>query len=93
VQRLAQLSASVHVICEASGGYERGLVLALGRAQIDCTLVQASRVRQYARACGVLAKTDAIDAQLLARFGQAIAPPRFQRTMPLLSVVRQCPNG
>ena len=74
VERLAQLSASVHVICEASGGYERGLVLALGRAQIDCSLVQASRVRQYARTCGLLAKTDAIDAQLLARFGHAIAP-------------------
>lgn len=81
VERLAQLSASVHVICEASGGYERGLVLALGQAQIDCTLVQATRVRQYARACGLLAKTDAIDAQLLARFGHAIAP-RPSKTLP-----------
>jgi transposase len=58
VQRLAQLSASPHVICEASGGYERGLVLALAQAQIDGTVAPASPVRPYARACGILAKTD-----------------------------------
>jgi transposase len=76
VKRLEKTSgASIHVICEASGGYERALLLALERNAIDFSLVQASRVRQYARACGLLAKTDAIDAQLLARFGQAIAPP------------------
>jgi transposase len=76
VKRLEKTSAaSIHVICEASGGYERALLLALERGGIDFSLVQASRVRQYARACGLLAKTDAIDAQLLARFGQAIAPP------------------
>jgi transposase len=50
----------VQVICEASGGYER----ALHRAQIKVSLVQASRVRQFARAAGILAKTDAIDALL-----------------------------
>jgi transposase len=76
LQRWAQTSgASIQVICEASGGYERGLLLALARGGIDFSLVQASRVRHYARACGLLAKTDSIDAQLLARFGQAIAPP------------------
>jgi transposase len=75
LQRLKQNSgASIQMICEASGGYERGLLLALARDGIDFSLVQASRVRQYARACGLLAKTDSIDAQLLARFGQAIAP-------------------
>jgi transposase len=89
VERLAQLSASVHVICEASGGYERGLVLALAQAQIDCSLVQASRVRQYARACGLLAKTDAIDAQLLARFGEAIAPRPTKALPPAQEQLRQ----
>ena len=76
VKRLKKASAaSIQVICEASGGYERALLLALERNGIDFSLVQASRVRQYARACGLLAKTDAIDAQLLARFVQAISPP------------------
>jgi len=75
LQRLEQVSGGLmQVICEASGGYERRLLSALARGGIDFSLVQASRVRHYARACGLLAKTDAIDAQLLARFGRAIAP-------------------
>lgn len=89
VKRLAQLSASIHVICEASGGYERGLLSALHRAGIDFSLVQASRVRQYARACGLLAKTDTIDAQLLARFGQAIAPPPSKALPPAQQQLRE----
>lgn len=75
VQRLNQIAGSVQVICEASGGYERGLLQALQRAEIKVSLVQASRVRQYARASGILAKTDSIDAHLLCRFGEAIRPP------------------
>ena len=74
VKRLAQIPGSVQVICEASGGYERALIQALHGAGIKVSLVQASRVRQYARASGVWAKTDSIDAQLLARFGTAIQP-------------------
>jgi transposase len=77
------------VICEASGGYERALLLALERNGIDFSLVQASRVRQYARACGLLAKTDAIDAQLLARFGQAIAPPPSKALAPAQRQLRE----
>ena len=74
VQRLTPSADSVQVICEASGGYERGLIQALQRGGIKVSLVQATRVRQYARASGVLAKTDSIDAQVLWRFGQAIRP-------------------
>lgn len=81
VERLVKMNSSIQAICEASGGYERALLLALERGGIDFSLVQASRVRQYARACGLLAKTDAIDARLLARFGQAIAPPP-RKTLP-----------
>ena len=75
VEGLIQIDGSVQVICEASGGYERALVQALQGGGIKVSLVQASRVRQYARASGVLAKTDSIDAQLLCRFGQAVKPP------------------
>jgi transposase len=74
VARLDQITGSVQVICEASGGYERALIQALQRGGIKVSLVQATRVRQYARARGILAKTDSIDAQLLCRFGQAIEP-------------------
>ena len=89
VERLAKTNTSIHVICEASGGYERPLLLALERGGIDFSLVQASRVRQYARACGLLAKTDAIDAQLLARFGQAIAPPPSKALPPAQRQLRE----
>ena len=46
-------------------------------------------MRQYARACGLLAKTDAIDAQLLARFGQAIAPPPSKALPPAQRQLRE----
>lgn len=80
VKRLRQIADSVQVICEASGGYERALIHALQRGGIEASLVQATRVRQYARARGILAKTDSIDAQLLCSFGQAIGP---SATLPL----------
>jgi transposase len=69
VKPLGQIAGEVQVICEASAGYERGLVQALQRSGIKISLVQASRVRQYARASGILAKTDSRDAHLLCRFG------------------------
>ncbi len=74
VQQLKSESLNLQVICEASGGYEQALVRALHRASVPVTLVQAKRVRQFARAAGILAKTDCIDALVLARFGQAIRP-------------------
>jgi transposase len=74
IKRLRQIAGSVQVICEASGGYERGLLQALHRSAIKVSLVQATRVRQYARASGIWAKTDSIDACLLCSFGQAIQP-------------------
>jgi len=69
-----KIPASVQVICESSGGYERALVRALVGAQLKISLVPANRVRQFARASGTLAKTDRIDAKLLGAFGEAIKP-------------------
>ena len=67
-------SDPVQVICEASGGYEQELLDALAEAALAVSLVQATRVRQYARAAGILAKTDKVDARVLARFGAAMRP-------------------
>ena len=72
---IKQLGASVQVICEPSGGYERALVRALVGAQLKVSLVPANRVRQFARAAGILAKTDRIDAKVLCVFGAAMRPP------------------
>jgi transposase len=71
---IKQMPASVQMICEPSGGYERALVRALVGAQLKISLVPANRVRQFARAKGILAKTDRIDAKLLCSFGEAMQP-------------------
>jgi transposase len=74
IKWIKQIEGSVQVICEPSGGYERGLVRALVGAQLKVSLVPANRVRQFARAAGILAKTDRIDAKLLCAFAEAMQP-------------------
>jgi len=74
IKWVKQLKAPVQVICESSGGYERALVQGLARAGVKISLVQANRVRQFARAAGILAKTDRIDAELLCEFGKVMRP-------------------
>jgi transposase len=69
-----EIEPCVQVICEPSGGYERALVRALVGAQLKVSLVPANRVRQFARAAGILAKTDVIDAQVLCAFAEAMEP-------------------
>lgn len=62
------------VILEATGGLERAAVAALGGAGLPVVVVNPRQVRDFAKALGQLAKTDRIDAQVLARFGQAVRP-------------------
>jgi transposase len=62
------------VICEATGGYEGRVVEALHQAGYRVSVVNPRRVRDYARACGDLAKTDEIDARVLAAFGRHFQP-------------------
>ena len=73
LQRLAAIPG-VHVICEATGGYERAVVAALHAAATPVSVINPARVRQFARASGELAKTDPIDAAVLTAFGLAFAP-------------------
>ena len=80
IQRLEAVPG-VHVICEATGGYERAVVAALHAALIPVSVMNPARVRQFARASGQLAKTDPIDAAVLTAFGQAFTPaPTEPRT-------------
>jgi transposase len=74
IKWVKQIEEPVQVICESSGGYERRLVQALAPAQVKVSLVQANRVRQFARAAGILAKTDRIDAEVLCEFGRVMQP-------------------
>lgn len=68
------------VALEATGGYERLLVAALLAAGMPVVVVNPRQVRDFAKALGQLAKTDKIDAQVLARFAQMVQPP--QRPLP-----------
>lgn len=65
------------IVVEATGGYEEELVYGLYAAELGVALVSPQRVRQYARARGLLAKTDKLDAQNLAEYGKNIQPRRF----------------
>jgi transposase len=73
IKRLAAIPG-IHVICEATGGYERVVVATLHAATLPLSVINPARVRQFARASGELAKTDPIDAAVLTAFGQAFTP-------------------
>jgi transposase len=62
------------VVFEPSGGYERNLMTALVAEGVEFSRVNARQIRDYARACGRLAKTDKLDAQLLADYGLRMQP-------------------
>jgi transposase len=66
--------APAMAVVESTGGLERPLVEALLEADLPVALVHPGRVRKFADALGVSAKTDRIDARLLARFGRQAAP-------------------
>lgn len=64
-----------HIVLEATGGYELPLVAALGAAGLPVVVVNPRQVRDFAKATGRLAKTDALDAHVLAHFAEAVRPP------------------
>jgi transposase len=79
---IAALPAKAHLICESTGGYQRDLVRALQQAGVPVSVVMARRIRAFARARGLRAKTDKIDAQLLSAFGAALQPPAARTLEP-----------
>jgi transposase len=67
--------APTRIVLEASGGYELAPLQALVQAGLPVALVNPRRVRAFATGLGQLAKTDPIDATVLARFAELAAPP------------------
>ncbi|HEX4139848.1 MAG TPA: IS110 family transposase [Candidatus Methylacidiphilales bacterium] len=65
---------AVHLVLEATGGYERALVEALHGRGLAVSVINPRQVRDFARAQGRLAKTDPIDARVLVDYGAALAP-------------------
>jgi transposase len=77
------------VVCEPTGGYERGLIAALAGAGIEVCLTHPGRVRSFARAEGLFAKSDRIDAALLRRFGEKMQPRVFVQSSESATKLRE----
>jgi transposase len=69
----------IHCVVESTGGLERALIGALLDAELPVALVHPGRVRYFAIGCGILAKTDPIDARVLMKFAQLAAPRLSQK--------------
>ncbi|HEX4949668.1 MAG TPA: IS110 family transposase [Blastocatellia bacterium] len=68
------------IVVEATGGDETNLVTALALAGLPVCLVAPRRIRAFAKGLGILAKTDTLDAQVLARYGRDARPRLYQLT-------------
>jgi len=95
-RRLLKLLAAlpgVHVVCEATGGYERDITAALHQAGVPVSVLNPARVRHFARATGQRAKTDDIDAAVLSAYGRALqpkpTPPRTAQEQQLAELIRR----
>ena len=94
-QLLKRLRAypDAHVVCEATGGYEQTVVRVLHAAHIPVSIVEAGRVRYFARAQGQRAKTDPIDAAVLSEYGTLFKPvataPASPQQQPLAGLAQR----
>lgn len=73
VQRFKAASPKL-IVFESTGGYERDAVFALSAAELPAVIINARQVRDYAKATGKLAKTDALDAAVIAEFAEVVQP-------------------
>lgn len=69
-----QAAAATLIVCEATGGYEAALVAGLATAGLPVVIANPRQVRDFAKATGQFAKTDAIDARILALFAERVRP-------------------
>jgi transposase len=72
-KRLVKLKPE-RIVVEPTGGYESRVVQTLVSAKLPVVVINARQIRQFAQATGRLAKTDTIDAEVLAHFGEAVKP-------------------
>jgi transposase len=80
---LKKLTQPVRIICEATGGYERRMIETLMDAGFEVCRVNPRRVRYFALSLGRIAKTDPIDAAMLAEYGQMAQPRMVERPQPV----------
>jgi len=88
VQRLAAATPKL-IVVESTGGYERTLLHALLDARLPVALVNPRPVRHFAKALNLLAKTDTLDARVLALYGQVVRPRPLQESSENTDALRQ----
>ena len=88
LKQLRRVSAA-RVVCEARGGYERAVVAHWLTAGVEVCVVPPGRVRAFAHAEGLLAKTDRLDAQRLRRDGEKVQPRLTVPPAPAAAVLRE----
>lgn len=82
-------AGTCRVILEATGGYQRRVVAALVAAGHEVAVVNPRQVRDFARGLGILAKTDRLDARVIARFGQQVHPRSIEITSEKQTELRE----
>lgn len=79
----------VHVVCEATGVYHQRFVAALQEAGVSVSVVNPRQARDFARSRNWLAKTDALDARVLAEYGRSVQPVPTPRPAPTFTRLQQ----
>lgn len=85
---LAQSCPAVHIVCEATGGYERPVVAALHAASLPVSILNPSHVRYFAMSQGLRAKSDPLDCALLTSYGHTLKPLPTPKPNPALVQLR-----
>jgi transposase len=89
LKNLRQSAAPVHIICEATGPYHQRFVAAMQQADIPVSVVNPRQARDFAKSRNWLAKTDALDARMLAQFGRSVQPAPTPRPDPAFTKLQQ----
>ena len=74
LRRMLKKISPTLIVCEPTGGYEMPLHLSLNKAGFSVAMVNPRQIRDFAKSTGKLAKTDSLDARVIAHFGYAIQP-------------------
>ena len=89
LRKLLPAPADCRIVLEATGGYERQVVADLLDAGFHVAVVNPKRVRDFARALGLAAKTDRLDARVLALFAEKVQPAPAQKTPEKQAEIQQ----
>ena len=89
LRKLLPAPNACRIVLEATGGYERQLVADLLDAGFHVAVVNPKRVRDFARALGLVAKTDRLDARVLALFAEKVQPAPAHKTPEKQAEIQQ----